>query len=260
MCTWNDDTPGDGPGRGADLRREVRHGRQVVAEHGADVGEAIAGELHAVAGVAGEADDDVFEDARARRDVVVSAVTRPSLSLCGLVAVARRCAVAPVPESARTSRSGTDRPAPHPVSGCVGHSPARVERGHRPAQRGVDPATVACTPDRARPRRRPATRRRPAAGRSAGATARRRSRRPRRDSCDHAGGSQTVTGTEVARSFVGRGRAAAPRASPGGCPTRAPGPPARRRARPADHAQVDAVRRQLPWLPLSDLEAGCEST
>ncbi len=57
---------GDGAGRGTDLGRVVRHRRQVVAEHGADVGEAVAGELHAVAGVAGEPDDDLVEDGRAR--------------------------------------------------------------------------------------------------------------------------------------------------------------------------------------------------
>ena len=50
---------GDRPCRCADLSREVRHGRQVVAECSADVGEAIAGELHAVARVSGEPDDDV---------------------------------------------------------------------------------------------------------------------------------------------------------------------------------------------------------
>ena len=46
------------PGRGADLGREVRQRREVVAEHRGRVGEAAAGELHAVAGVAGEADHD----------------------------------------------------------------------------------------------------------------------------------------------------------------------------------------------------------
>ena len=49
---------GDRAGWGTDLGGEVRHRRQVVAEGGADVGEAVPGELHAVAGVAGEADDD----------------------------------------------------------------------------------------------------------------------------------------------------------------------------------------------------------
>ena len=50
---------GDRPGRGPDLGGEVRHGREVVAERGADVGEAVACELHPVAGVAGEADHGV---------------------------------------------------------------------------------------------------------------------------------------------------------------------------------------------------------
>ena len=57
--------PGDRAGRRPDLGRVVRHRGQVVAEDRAHVGEAVAGELHAVAGVAGEADDDLVE-ARAR--------------------------------------------------------------------------------------------------------------------------------------------------------------------------------------------------
>ena len=53
--------PGDRAGRRADLGREVRHRREVVAEDRTHVGEAVAGELHAVAGVAGEADDHRVE-------------------------------------------------------------------------------------------------------------------------------------------------------------------------------------------------------
>ena len=47
-------------GRGPDLRREVGQGREVVAEHRGGGGEAIAGQLHAVAGVPREPDDDAF--------------------------------------------------------------------------------------------------------------------------------------------------------------------------------------------------------
>ena len=47
--------------RSADLGGEVREGRQVVAEHGGFLGEPVTGELHAVAGVAGDADDDAIE-------------------------------------------------------------------------------------------------------------------------------------------------------------------------------------------------------
>ena len=61
MCTWNDDTPAIVPGRGADLGREVGKCRQVVAEHGRQLREPVADELHAVARVAGEADDDAVE-------------------------------------------------------------------------------------------------------------------------------------------------------------------------------------------------------
>ena len=58
--------PGDGPRRGADLRRVVGQGGEVVAEDGAGVGEPIAGDLHPVAGVAGEPDDDVARALRSR--------------------------------------------------------------------------------------------------------------------------------------------------------------------------------------------------
>ena len=44
--------------RRADLRREVRQRRQIVAEHGGRVGEASPGKLHAVSRVTGEAHDD----------------------------------------------------------------------------------------------------------------------------------------------------------------------------------------------------------
>ena len=46
-----------GAGRRADLGREVGQRGQVVADHGGRVGEAAAGELHAITGVAGKADD-----------------------------------------------------------------------------------------------------------------------------------------------------------------------------------------------------------
>ena len=48
---------GQGAGGRADLGREVRQGRDVVAELGGLGGEPVAGELHAVAGVSGETDD-----------------------------------------------------------------------------------------------------------------------------------------------------------------------------------------------------------
>ena len=47
--------------RRADLGREVRQRRDVVAEDGRVGGEPVAGQLHAVAGVAREADDDAVE-------------------------------------------------------------------------------------------------------------------------------------------------------------------------------------------------------
>ena len=65
IWTWNDDTPAMVPGRRPDLGRVVGQRREVVAERRAHVGEAVAGELHPVAGVTGEADDDVGERLRA---------------------------------------------------------------------------------------------------------------------------------------------------------------------------------------------------
>ena len=53
--------PGQGALGGADLGGEVGQRRQVVAERGGLGGEPVAGQLHAVAGVAGEADDDAVE-------------------------------------------------------------------------------------------------------------------------------------------------------------------------------------------------------
>ena len=52
---------GQRAGRCADFGREVRQRRQVVAERGRLGGEAVAGQLHAVAGVAGEPDDHPVE-------------------------------------------------------------------------------------------------------------------------------------------------------------------------------------------------------
>ncbi len=76
---------GDGARRRPDLRRVVRHGRQVVAEHRADVGEAVAGELHAVAGVAGEPDDDFFQAFGLERSGLGCRGHASLTSLCGLL-------------------------------------------------------------------------------------------------------------------------------------------------------------------------------
>ena len=52
---------GQRAGRRADLGREVRQRRDVVADERGLAREAAAGQLHAVAGVAGEADDHLLE-------------------------------------------------------------------------------------------------------------------------------------------------------------------------------------------------------
>ena len=51
---------GQGAGRGPDLGREVGKGGEVVAEGGGGIGEPGACQLHAIAGVSGEADDYAF--------------------------------------------------------------------------------------------------------------------------------------------------------------------------------------------------------
>ena len=72
--TWKPETPGQRAGRCADLGGEVREGREVVAEEGGGLGELGAGELHAVAGVAGEADR---RPARALRPASLGSARRP---------------------------------------------------------------------------------------------------------------------------------------------------------------------------------------
>src|ERR1035437_3417284 len=49
--------PGQRPGRSANLGGEVRQRREIVADYGGGISEAGPGELHAVAGVAREAND-----------------------------------------------------------------------------------------------------------------------------------------------------------------------------------------------------------
>ena len=59
--SWKPETPGSEPGRRADLGGEVGQRRDVVPEQRRLGRELRAGELHAVAGVAREADDDLGE-------------------------------------------------------------------------------------------------------------------------------------------------------------------------------------------------------
>ena len=61
-------------GRGTDLGGELGQCRQVVAVGRADGGEAVAGQLHAVTGVTGEAHDDPVEDRRSVATAIAAAV------------------------------------------------------------------------------------------------------------------------------------------------------------------------------------------
>ena len=76
--------PGDRAGGRADLGRVVRHRRQVVAEGGAHVGEAVARELHAVARVPREADDDFRERLRRERLCLCGHTTSFRSTIVGL--------------------------------------------------------------------------------------------------------------------------------------------------------------------------------
>ena len=64
MCTWNDETPAIVPAGARISAGKFGQGREVVAERGAELGEAVAHQLHAVARVACEPDHDPVE----RRD------------------------------------------------------------------------------------------------------------------------------------------------------------------------------------------------
>src|SRR5206468_540575 len=97
--------------RGADFGREVREGGDVVADEGGRVGELRAGQLHAVAGVAGEADGDRF-------NFLSGGVAWGGLRLDG-----------------RTGRRGHDRSSSEPVTGEGMH-------------KGAWPTTSNCRPGR----------------------------------------------------------------------------------------------------------------
>ena len=60
-CSWKLETPGQGALGGADLGREVRQRRQVVAHRRGLAREAVPGELHPVARVPGETDHHAVE-------------------------------------------------------------------------------------------------------------------------------------------------------------------------------------------------------
>ena len=61
MCTWNDDTPATVPAGARISAGKFGQRREVVAERGRQLGEAIPHQLHAVARVAGESDHDLVE-------------------------------------------------------------------------------------------------------------------------------------------------------------------------------------------------------
>ena len=200
MCTWNERDAGDRAGGRPDLGRIVGLRGEVVAERRADVGEAVAGELHPVAGVAGEPDDDVVELLGLERSWCRSSLAPRSVSLWR-----GRWAVRPVPSAHHRVATPRDRDrAPaharrrvgSDVSSALEARPARRGRARSAlARRRRSPPRPTSGRDDLDPRR--GRRRRP--GRSAAATARRRRadrrRRPRRA---RPAASRTATGTDVA--------------------------------------------------------------
>ena len=127
-CTWKPETPGQRAGGRADLGREVGQRREVVPEDRRLAREAIAGELHAVAGVAGEADHDPFE----LLDGLRRGHSR-GIADAAALAARRQCA------AGRRSGRGSGRTRR-----------ARCERG-RPGRRGCDSAS-SCPPCTRAPR------------------------------------------------------------------------------------------------------------
>ena len=61
MCTWKLETPLTVPAGARISAGIVREGGQVVAEHGTRRREPVAGQLHAIARITGEPDDDVVD-------------------------------------------------------------------------------------------------------------------------------------------------------------------------------------------------------
>ena len=91
--------PGQGAGRGPDLGRKVGKGGQVVPQQGRGGGEAVTGQLHAVAGVAGEPDDDAVEQVRGfrfGRGVGHRAPLRTDVAALSRRTRTRRCSISSV--------------------------------------------------------------------------------------------------------------------------------------------------------------------
>ena len=79
---WKPETPGSEPAGARISAGIVGQRADVVAEDGGGPGELGAGELHAVAGVAGEADGDAVELLDGVLDAPWSSVTRLRLAPC----------------------------------------------------------------------------------------------------------------------------------------------------------------------------------
>ena len=117
-CTWNDETPGQRALGGADLGGEVGQRDQVVAEHGGLLGEPVTGQLHAVAGVAGEPDDDAVE----LLDLLCHGVVTSCLTT-----------LSPVPSPTAASPALWDGPLARECDAvCADPLAARVTRDTRP--------------------------------------------------------------------------------------------------------------------------------
>ena len=128
-CTWKT-TPREGAGRRPDLGREVRQRREIVAELRGLLREPVTGELHAVAGVAGEPDDDTIQ----LLDVLGHAGRGLPASTCRSCAAARlRC------RSATGSFYVSPRERERRGGLCLGVRAVVARTGRREARQPISP-------------------------------------------------------------------------------------------------------------------------
>ena len=130
----------EGARGGADLRREVRERREVVPEDRGLAREPVAGQLHAVAGVAGEADDDPLELFDVLRLGHGRGIAHAEAARTGAMRPPSRRLTKPgidvaCPESAREH-------AGRPPPGSPRARPARARRGARRRGTGSVPLFV----------------------------------------------------------------------------------------------------------------------
>ena len=141
---------GQRAGRGADLGREVRQRREVVAHHRRLAREPVARQLHAVAGIAGEPDDHTIE--------LLDRLGAhwPRLRIRLLNGTGRAAGTVASSRVLRTNGSGSNDGVGERADACRPDGIARAPRGHLRAPRAgaasTDPVPDPARARRARPR------------------------------------------------------------------------------------------------------------